>query len=112
MDDEAAMKMMDATDTVEKDLPSQEEEAGFKICTIVYRIESNSTLPILDGAMKITCGHTGMSVKARICTHEDFGGIQSSITEKKRVRLKKKGVQKKGWRKRGWWRKKEMKKRD
>ena len=67
------------------DLPSQ-EEAGFKI----YTIERYSTLPILDGAMKLTCGHTGMSVKARICTHEDFEAIHSSITENKRVRLKRK----------------------
>ena len=63
--------------------PKLVENTRFKIFTI----ESHSTLPILDGALKITCGDTPLSVKARICTNEDFGAVQSSITENSGVRL-------------------------
>ena len=56
---------------------------GFKIFTI----ESQSTLPILDGAMKITCGENAMAVKARICTHRDFAAVHASIIENNGVRL-------------------------
>ena len=59
------------------------ENRGFKIFTT----ESHSTLSILDGAMKITCGNTPLSVKARICTHEDFAAVHASITENNGVRL-------------------------
>ena len=61
-----------------------EGETGFKI----FAIERNSTLPILDGAMRITCGDTSMSVKARICSHPDFGAVQASIADNNGVRLK------------------------
>ena len=62
-----------------------EGKAGFK----KFTIESHSTLPILDGAMKIACGDTSMTVRARICSQEDFPAV-SSITENNGVRLKKK----------------------
>ena len=58
------------------------QPAGFKLFTI----NRYSTLHILDGAMKITCGDTAMSVKARICTQEDFGAAQSVIEERNLVR--------------------------
>ena len=57
----------------------------------IFTIERHSTLPILDGAMKITCGDAAMSVKARICTHLDFGAVHASITENKGVRLLREG---------------------
>ena len=60
----------------------QEGDTRFKI----FAIERNSPLPILDGAMKITCGDTAMAVKARICTHEDFDSIHASISENNGVR--------------------------
>ena len=61
----------------------QEGNTGFEI----FRIERHSTLPILDGAMKITCGENAMSVRARICTQEDFAAVQASITDNNGVRL-------------------------
>ena len=63
--------------------PKLVENTRFKIFTI----ESHSTLPILDGALKITCGVTPLSIKARICTHEDFAAVHASIMENNGVRL-------------------------
>ena len=59
------------------------DNTGFKIFTI----ESHSTLPILDGALKITCADTPLSVNARICTNEDFAAVHASIMENNGVRL-------------------------
>ena len=62
--------------------PAKENESQFQIFTT----KKNSTLPILDGAMKITCGETAMSVKARLCTHDDFGPVQTTLQDNDKVR--------------------------